>query len=134
MDRTELGDLPPETGHEPGDFHAGAALGLGVGVALLTGLALLVAYWLFVLLDTSSREAAAPPSPLAAGTGQVEATRPAAEPAEQLHLLHEYEDATLGSYGWVDREKGLVHIPLEEAMELYLQRASANSEKETEKK
>jgi hypothetical protein len=26
------------------------------------------------------------------------------------------EDKRLAGYGWVDREKGLVHIPIEEAM------------------
>lgn len=29
--------------------------------------------------------------------------------------------AQLGSYGWVDREKGIVHLPIERAMELVAQ-------------
>jgi hypothetical protein len=29
--------------------------------------------------------------------------------------------AKLGSYGWVDREKGIVHLPIERAMELVAQ-------------
>jgi len=28
------------------------------------------------------------------------------------------EDSVLASYGWVDPEKGIVHIPIEKAMEL----------------
>ena len=28
----------------------------------------------------------------------------------------------LASYGWVDRDKGLVHIPIERAIDLYLER------------
>jgi hypothetical protein len=29
--------------------------------------------------------------------------------------------ARLGSYGWVDREKGVVHVPIDRAMELVVQ-------------
>jgi hypothetical protein len=32
----------------------------------------------------------------------------------------------LGSYGWVDRDAGVVHIPIERAMELYLERRGAS--------
>jgi hypothetical protein len=34
-------------------------------------------------------------------------------------------DAWLGSYGWVDRQRGIVHVPLDAAYELYLGRQQA---------
>jgi hypothetical protein len=34
---------------------------------------------------------------------------------------HARRRAKLGSYGWVDREKGVVHLPIERAMELVVQ-------------
>ena len=45
-----------------------------------------------------------------------------AEPAAELERRREHEASTLGSYGWIDREQGLVRIPIERAMELALER------------
>lgn len=43
-------------------------------------------------------------------------------PAAELQELRAAEDALLGSYGWVNREAGVIHIPIERAMELIGQR------------
>ena len=43
---------------------------------------------------------------------------------EDLKKMREEEDAVLSSYGWVDRQNGVVHIPVERAMELLVQRGS----------
>lgn len=40
-----------------------------------------------------------------------------ARPAEQSARLLDDKKARLHSYGWIDREAGIVHIPIEEAME-----------------
>jgi hypothetical protein len=32
------------------------------------------------------------------------------------------EDASLNSYGWVDKEQGVVHIPIERAMDTVVER------------
>lgn len=39
------------------------------------------------------------------------------EAADRARTLQAEKQARLGSYGWVDRQKGLVHIPVERAME-----------------
>jgi hypothetical protein len=38
--------------------------------------------------------------------------------AENLKTLREEADKALTSYGWIDKTKGLAHIPIERAMEL----------------
>ncbi|HZS85645.1 MAG TPA: hypothetical protein VFA50_22450 [Stellaceae bacterium] len=38
------------------------------------------------------------------------------DPHADLLSLRQREDARLSSYGWVDRQKGIVHIPIDEAM------------------
>src|SRR5690242_5953704 len=38
-------------------------------------------------------------------------------PAVRQHLMNE-QRARLSGYGWVDRERGLIRIPIERAMEL----------------
>ena len=39
-----------------------------------------------------------------------------------LRQVREKEAGVLGSYGWVNAKAGVVHIPIEQAMELWLQR------------
>jgi len=43
-------------------------------------------------------------------------------PALDLAKLRAREDAILGSYGWVDRQNGVIRIPIEEAMRLTAER------------
>ena len=44
------------------------------------------------------------------------------ESGEMLKNLRATEDTDLTSYGWVDRKNGVVHIPIDQAMDLILQR------------
>ncbi|MFW5846352.1 MAG: hypothetical protein ACOCXJ_09010 [Planctomycetota bacterium] len=44
--------------------------------------------------------------------------QPAIEQRERLHAL-------LDSHGWIDEEAGIVHVPVEAAMEIYLERQGA---------
>ena len=37
-------------------------------------------------------------------------------PADDLRALRAEEEARLNSYGWVDRAKGIVHVPIGQAM------------------
>lgn len=50
--------------------------------------------------------------------------RGGATPEERVQILRETrlrEDAALNQYGWVDREQGVVRIPIDRAMDLVLQ-------------
>jgi hypothetical protein len=44
------------------------------------------------------------------------------DPRQDLADLRAKEDETLNSYGWVDRNAGVVHIPIDEAIKLTLAR------------
>jgi hypothetical protein len=44
------------------------------------------------------------------------------EPVEDLTAVRAQQSGTLDSYGWVDRSNGIVHIPVERAMDLILER------------
>jgi hypothetical protein len=48
--------------------------------------------------------------------------------AHELQQLRQREDERLGSYGWVSRGEAIVRIPLERAMELAIEEATANDE------
>lgn len=41
---------------------------------------------------------------------------------EELRELRASQRSRLNSYGWIDRDRGIVHIPIEEATQLLLQR------------
>jgi hypothetical protein len=87
---------------------------------------LLAMHWLLGFLEreqTAARPAAhalvdteaprEPPSP-----------RLQEHPIEDLETLRARENARLHGYGWVDRAKGRVHIPIERAMELMAKEAA----------
>ena len=62
-------------------------------------------------------------------TGNQEIYRKVLAPVNPALLdLRAQEGQVLGSYGWVDKEKGIVRIPVERAMDLLLEEARRNPE------
>lgn len=45
-------------------------------------------------------------------------TKRATARAEKLKTLHEGDTKALTTYGWINKDKGVAHIPIERAMEL----------------
>jgi hypothetical protein len=92
------------------------ALALTVVVAALA----LVGVFDFFANRASQADLAVPPL---AQTAQLPpAPRLQVAPATDLANLRATEQARLGSYGWVDQQAGVVHIPIERAMALIAQR------------
>ncbi len=129
--------LNPETRHEHSDVPLRPlwwAIAIFVVFAAVSHATLWVLYKAFV---TSEREAAeAPQSAVArpadagvpknqpllqpfpkAGTAGTPMPPYRNTPVTDLHDMRAAEDATLGNYGWVDKEHGVVHIPIEVAKE-----------------
>ena len=96
---------------------AGGLLAAAVVIPALVGL-------LFIYF--ARREARPVPLefPLAAADQHREPPEPRLQtnPREDLQKFREQEDTVLTSYGWVDRNAGIVRIPIEEAMKLTVQR------------
>ena len=86
----------------------------------------------------SAREAArvAPEYPLAAGqeTRLPPEPRLQTNPRQDLADLRAQEDAVLNSYGWVDKNAGVVRIPISEAMKLVVQRGLPAREQNNDKR
>jgi hypothetical protein len=78
--------------------------------------------WLFRSLDRR-----APPRSERVG----EAPLPHLEetPGLQLGAIRRREERELQSYGWIDRDRGVVRIPIERAMQLLLERRNPPREK-----
>ena len=123
---------PPESAHRPdGDSPRGyetrdvnirVVLWLAMATALGAGLVHVGLYYLLAGFEAQARRSDPPLSPRAA--------REAAPPGPQLQAapLADYEQfqreqqRLTSTYGWVDRQQGVVRIPVERAMELYLER------------
>jgi hypothetical protein len=81
------------------------------GLTILLTIACLLLGGVYVSLSGPRSQAAA------------QATTQATEsPDEALKQLRATEDARLTTYGWLDRENGVVHIPIDRAIDMVLQR------------
>lgn len=130
-------DAPPrvEPGHPTGQPHQGTDREIDTRVIYKSGIALLVvtvlamaAMWLMVRLF-QGREARTdrPPSPLAEANERRMPPGPLLQvtPEAELQAFREEESRQLTTYGWIDRSRGVAHIPIERAMELVLANAEA---------
>jgi hypothetical protein len=95
----------PESAYERSDWPM-AAIGITVLLVLaLLAVAPLVLRAAYSTADTGHRLLAPPPNP-----------RLQTDPSDDLARLRAEEQTRLTTYGWVDRQKGIVRIPIEEAM------------------
>jgi hypothetical protein len=114
----------PAVHHETSDVNIRAILGFGAGL-LLIAVAIHVAIWLlFGYFEGREAQHVQVDYPLAIGEGNRLPPEPRLQinPREDLRDLRAKEDAILESYGWVDRNAGVVRIPIAEAMKLTVQR------------
>lgn len=68
--------------------------------------------------------ATAPPNPMSQTTQPQFPPEPRItdHPAIEIQQLHAEEDSILSTYGWTNKNDGIVRIPIDRAMELSLQR------------
>jgi len=107
-------------GHESTDANMRAVALAGVGLAVVTALALGAVTLQLGLLERSAAERDRPPLPIATAVGPEEPPEPRLQtaPAKDLAAMRAEEDILLRSYGWVDRKGGIVHVPIEQAKKL----------------
>jgi hypothetical protein len=110
--------IDADTGHELSDLSARGISLFGLGLALLVIVALLVCYGLLVLLRDSQARRAEPPSALSPSRERPVGPQLEVQPGQAMKEVRRQEEKHLKSYGWIDREKGVAHIPIERAMEI----------------
>jgi hypothetical protein len=114
----------PEVSHEHSDVNIRAILGFGAALFAVAVAVHLLIYGLFGYFD--SREGIQAPAeyPLAASQGHHEPPEPRlqTDPRQDLADMRAKEDEQLQSYGWVDKNAGIVRIPIDAAMRLTLER------------
>jgi hypothetical protein len=120
-------ETPPGAGYEHTDADAGVMVKFAFWLivsAILVHLGLAAMYWL--MIRQSVEPAATKAYPIATSEAPRLPPEPRLQPsgANDLYDFRLKEDAGLHSYGWVDKSAGTVHIPIEDAMQMMLQRGA----------
>ncbi|MDX1630274.1 MAG: hypothetical protein R3234_00260 [Thermoanaerobaculia bacterium] len=124
---SEPRDLPREEsqkGHEPWDseIRFGTLLGLGLG---LFGLVVLCAVGMYFLFQSFRgwQEAQQGETPVMQRPRDViPGAQLLATPEKTLAEVRSQTESALSSYGWVDEDEGIAHIPIERAIEILTER------------
>lgn len=106
-------------GYEQSDVAPRLPLSAAVMALLFLALVLGLIGWAFALRDDSA------PRPTDFFKQSLEGRHNPdlqAEPQQDLRRMRAISEQGLHGYGWVDREAGVVHIPIERAMALYARR------------
>ena len=120
-------ETPPGSGYEHTDAHVGPMIRFALWLfisAIIVHVGLGAMYWL--LIRESSERVETSRYPLAVNTPPRLPAEPRLQqfPRNELYDFRVKEDAQLNSYGWVDRNSGTVHIPIQDAMRLMLERGA----------
>jgi hypothetical protein len=115
--------------HEQSDVNV-RAIFLFAAALLVTALVVHVGVWFLFDAFAARESAEAPPSPLAAGQVRLPPQpRLQVTPREDLREFRAEEDVRLNSYQWVDKEAGVVRIPIDDAVRLTLERGLPTRER-----
>ena len=115
---------PEPLHHETSDVNIGGIV-IFVVVLLVAGVLIHGAVW--AMYRYFQKEAARPAAvefPLATNTLRRLPPEPRlqTDPRDDLVHMREAEEQTLHTYGWVDRNGGIVRIPIDQAMKLIAER------------
>jgi hypothetical protein len=124
IDHTATAHAEPPVHPETSDINIGAVLKFGLGLLVTAALIHLLVWLLFLYF--AGREATRDERQYPLAIGQQDRLPPEprlqTNPRQDLRDLRAAEDTLLTSYGWVDKNRGIVRIPISEAMKLTIQR------------
>lgn len=112
------------SGHEEREANLSLIVWGAVGLAVATFIVMLLIWGMFnVLKKTDLAESAEQQaSPLAIPGQLPPEPRLQVRPYEELQQLRARENDVLNHYGWQDQKNGIVHIPIDKAMDIVAQR------------
>ncbi|GIK40964.1 MAG: hypothetical protein BroJett011_47970 [Chloroflexota bacterium] len=118
--------IPEESlnlGYEVRDINLRNLVWLTVILIVVVGAISLLVGLLYGFLNASTVARSAPPPPLLEeAQGLPPGPLLQRDPEQSMQRLSSETDELLNSYGWVDKEAGVVRIPIERAIELTLER------------
>ncbi len=119
----------PETSanYETTDAEPGTLVLWGVVVVGVLFFSVAASWVFFDVLTAYAERHDRKPSPLASHDGPPEPHLLTNEPANLADVLKS-ENEILETYGWVDKDKGIVRIPIDEAMAAFVKEAPKHTE------
>ncbi len=114
----------PAVHHEESDVQIGGLFGFAIGLTVVVAFLAFVVWVLFSFFAAREARQTTPAYPLAAQEENRLPPEPRLQtnPRQDLSDLRAQEDQILTTYGWVDKNAGVVRIPIDQAMKLVLQR------------
>ena len=115
-------EAPPTVGHETKDVSIRGILWLAAATAAVIIAAYLLTGGLMGYLQTVAEREDPQLSPLAEKQTEPPAPRLQNTPIADFQHFNKSQKDRLESYGWVDKQQGVVRIPVSQAMDLILER------------
>lgn len=114
----------PATHHERSDASVSGVFGFALGLAIALTIISFAVWVLFSFFAARASRKVAPEFPLASQQQNRMPPEPRLQtnPRADLSDLRAQEDAILRSYGWIDKDAGVVRIPIDRAMKLAVER------------
>jgi len=122
---TEPGNNPT-VAHEHTDADSHVITRFGIGLAFLIVVSQLLLWWLFDHFSEREKKLSPhvpaivrmqapvlPPEPRLQGNAPLDLN-----PRLDLKKMREDEDAFLSHYGWIDPDRGIVHLPIDKALDI----------------
>ena len=116
LHRDQRTDLP--VGYERSDLKPGYIALFGIGVVMAVGLAVVITSLFVHYRELQHARQETPVPRLARERESMPELRLQVDAPNELRQMRAAEEATLNSYGWVDKEAGVVKIPVDRAMEI----------------
>jgi hypothetical protein len=119
--------------HETSDASVRGILAFAGGMILLAIVINLMLWWIFSAMMAMAQQAKQPMAPWASSRPERLPQEPHLEGMEALRVQEKpAPEDKLQSYGWVDRQAGIVRIPIGEAMKLLAGRLPSRAEADRE--
>jgi hypothetical protein len=111
-----------EAGYELRDLNAGYVGLFGLGLAIVLVISAVVASLMIHFKTVQHARQETPIPQLARERETMPATRLQIDARNERREMRAAEDTVLNSYGWVDKNAGIVRIPVNRAMEILAQK------------
>lgn len=108
--------------HEERDLSIRWIVGFGIALAVFGVVSHFLIAALFSSYGAREDRRDQPGSPLRAERVEPPAPRLQENPGLDLRALHAREEREISTYGWIDRGRGTVRIPIDRAMKLIVER------------
>ncbi|HKC62013.1 MAG TPA: hypothetical protein VKB86_00140 [Pyrinomonadaceae bacterium] len=122
-----------DVSYEKRDVNPRAILYVGISIIIAAVIIHFAVWWLFDLFNAREAHKGKPPATLVNTKRQPPpAPRLQENAPADLQQMRVHEKALLESYGWVDRSQGIVHIPVERAIDLLIERGLPKTQQTTQ--